>query len=129
MQIYAALNSVEASLLAAEREIFVGRCFGTSYYVPRLFASIICLGRRRIFPKAETSAVCDALRTVARVQLSLNNLFEDGLNEIMVEVMVERFPVALVPRLVQTASNVLEVRTLRAPCSVQDTQGPGGHVI
>ena len=88
------------------------------FYIPRHFTWLCCLCGRRRFPRAATHRLCDAVRHVTRVQLSLNNLFEDGLNEFMVEVFAEHLPVALVPRLVKAISDVLmvRIRSCASPC-------------
>jgi hypothetical protein len=55
-------------------------------------------------------AVCGAVRGVARIQLSLHSLFEDGLSESMAGVLHERFPAELLPRLVEYSANIVEAR-------------------
>ena len=87
------------------------------YYLPRALA-LLCGGRRRrIFPEPEAHALCGAVRGVARIQLSLHNLFEDGLSQSMADVLRERFPQELVPRLVESSANIIEARALAHMCA------------
>jgi hypothetical protein len=109
VQVYSALASAEGSLDAAAQEIFVGRICGSPFYIPRFFTAACCLGSCRHFPRNEMQKVCSAIRGVTRVQLSLNNLLEDGVNETMVSVIAQRFPPDLVPHLVASAADVLLV--------------------
>jgi hypothetical protein len=111
LQVHNALQSVESSIDAASREIFAGRLAGHAIYMPRLFASWICLGAARPFPSQQVQALCAAIRTVARLLLSLFSLFENGVTQAMSDVIMERFPEDLVPRLVEHSGNILEVCT------------------
>lgn len=109
-QVYTSLQGAEAAMDAASREIFVARIFGKPYYLPRGF--VLCCGGLRAarrFPVAEARALCSAVRGVARIQLSLHHLFEDGLSQSMADVLRERFPPELLPRLAEFSANIVEV--------------------
>ena len=109
MQVYQALQAAEASLPAATRELFIGRVQRHRIYLPRTLIRALCCAPDRPYPVAGVRAVASAARRVARLQLSLQKLLEDGLSEALADVMQERFPAALLPQIVTTAGQALQV--------------------
>ena len=110
MQVFDAVRYVESLLEPAKREIYLGRLYGRPFYVPRIFASCLCLGERRHFPLKRTQKLCAAVRRIARVQLSLISLFEDGVSDEVVAVLRSSFPEHLLSCLIKSTARVLEVR-------------------
>jgi hypothetical protein len=70
--------------------------------------------------RACVQAVCAAVRGVARIQLSLHSLFEDGLSTSMAAVLRERFPPELLPRLVEFSANIIEAHPLSLFVHIQN---------
>ena len=110
IQVYTAIQAVEAALASATREIFVCRICGHPFYLPRIFAAALCVQHKRLFPAQKVKAVCSAVRGVARIQMSLYNLFEDGMSQSVTDVLQERFPAEMVPRLAEFSSDSIKAR-------------------
>ena len=108
VQVYNALQYSQSLLDGAKHEIYVGRFRGRPYYIPRCFASLACRGHARKFPYKRLEDLMRAVRRVARVQLSLISLFEDGVSPEVVSVIRNSFPEHLLSCLIKCTANVLE---------------------
>ena len=109
VQVFAALKKADSLLHAADHEIFVGCYFGRPFYLPRAFAYPFCAQHRRRFPHAHMHRLCSAVRGVARVQLSLLSLFQDGVSNEVVLALQQTFPAHLLPLIVRSSADALEV--------------------
>lgn len=109
LQVYSALNTAEASLAIAKREIFAGRIFGRPFYVPRFVAQLVCLGGKRLVPIQQSKAACGAARGAARVLLALHSLLKEGTDSVVKEVLHERYPGALMPDVVKFSGFAIQV--------------------
>jgi hypothetical protein len=58
---------------------------------------------------AQINQVCAAIRTVARLQIAVFNVFEDGLDETLVQILQERYPDMLMPLLAESTRKCIEV--------------------
>lgn len=57
--------------------------------------------------------MCAAIRTVARLQLAVYNVFEDGLDATLAEILRQRYPDMLLPLLAESTRKCIEVRCPR----------------
>ena len=76
VQVTGALREADSLLAAADHEMFMGRVFGRPYYMPRPFAMLCTGGNRRPFPHSRVHHVISAVRSVARVEMSLMSLVQ-----------------------------------------------------
>ena len=108
LQVFEDLRTVESLLEPAEREIYSGKLVGRPFYMPRALASCCCMGRRNRFPSESMQRLCNAVRTVARVQLGMISLFNSRVPEKDLEELRQHLPEGLLAQLVIGLGSVFE---------------------
>jgi hypothetical protein len=110
-QVVSALQKSDALLVSADHEVYAGRVFGRPFYLPRPFAALLSReGSVRRFPHERVRKVGSAVRSVARVQMSLLSLVQDSFSDEVVVVIRERFPLGLLAQVIRSSAEAIEVR-------------------
>lgn len=109
VQIFNSIEQVKLNGPVAEQEIFIGHIFNTAFYLPRAFAWCMGCDAWRPVPRTEVHAVCKVVRNVARLQLAIYNIFSEGMDQTLLDILKERYPDELLPLLVRSTFDSIQV--------------------